>query len=93
VVTISISAAAFASIAATLPKGSKAEARPDGKGAYLVTLDRNVLDRSPIAARAGGELFGCHPAAGGRDASLAGVQAPQGGPRAKSASKLVMAKK
>jgi hypothetical protein len=57
VVTISISAAAFASIAATLPKGSKAEARPDGKGAYLVTLDRNVLDRSPIAARAGGELY------------------------------------
>ena len=52
-VTISISAAAFASIAAMLPKGSKAEARPDGKGAYLVTLDRNVLDRSPIAARAG----------------------------------------
>jgi hypothetical protein len=43
-VTIPISAA-FASIAATLPKGSKAEARPDGKGAYLVTLDRNVLDR------------------------------------------------
>ena len=42
--TISISAAALASIAATLPKGSKAEARPDGKGAYLVTLDRNVLD-------------------------------------------------
>src|SRR3984957_14225126 len=61
VVTISISAAAFASIAATLPTGSKAEARPEGKGAYLVTLDRNVLDRSPIAARAGGELFGCHP--------------------------------
>jgi hypothetical protein len=32
-VKIPISAAAFASIAATLPKGSKAGARPDGKGA------------------------------------------------------------
>jgi hypothetical protein len=42
-------------------------ARPDGKGAYLVTLDRNVLDRSPIAARAGGELFG-----GGRESLAVG---------------------
>jgi hypothetical protein len=37
-VTISITAAAFEAIEATLPKGSKAEARPDGKGGYLVTL-------------------------------------------------------
>ena len=53
-VTISINAAAFAAIEATLPKGSRAEARPDGKGGYLVTLDRNVLDRlrAKFAARA-----------------------------------------
>ena len=76
--TISISAAALASIAATLPKGSKAEARPDGKGAYLVTLDRNVLDRSPIAARAGGELFGCHPAAGAQRCVASGCAGAAG---------------
>ena len=53
-VTISINAAAFAAIEATLPKGSRAEARPDRKGGYLVTLDRNVLDRlrAKFAARA-----------------------------------------
>ena len=42
---MSINAAAFAAIEATVPKGSRAEARPDGKGGYLVTLDRDVLDR------------------------------------------------
>jgi hypothetical protein len=31
-------------IDATLPEESEA-VRPDGKGGYLVTLDRNVLDR------------------------------------------------
>jgi hypothetical protein len=36
-VTISITAEAFAAIETTLPKGSKAEARPDGKGGLLVT--------------------------------------------------------
>jgi hypothetical protein len=45
VVTISISPEAYAAIGATLPKGSRADARPDGKGGYLVTLDRTVLDR------------------------------------------------
>ena len=55
-VTISISAEAFAAIAATLPKGSKAEARPDGRGGYLVTLDRNVLDRLR-AARGPGDSY------------------------------------
>jgi hypothetical protein len=44
-VTISITPAAFAAIEATLPKGAKAEARPDGKGGYLVTLDSGALDR------------------------------------------------
>jgi hypothetical protein len=33
-VTISINAAAFAAIEATLPNGSKAEDRPDGKSGY-----------------------------------------------------------
>jgi hypothetical protein len=34
-------------IAATmvLPKGFEAKGRPDGKGGYLVTLDRHVVDR------------------------------------------------
>ena len=43
-VTISISAAAFAAIKATLPKGSKGDACSDGKGGYLVRLDRDVLN-------------------------------------------------
>ena len=45
VVTISISAEARAAIAATLPDGREAERRPDGKGAYFVTLPRDVLDK------------------------------------------------
>jgi len=28
-----------------LPKGFVAKGRPDGKGGYLVTLDRHVVDR------------------------------------------------
>jgi hypothetical protein len=35
---ISITAEGFAAIKATRPKGSKAEARPDGKGGYLIAL-------------------------------------------------------
>jgi hypothetical protein len=38
-VTISIATEAFAAIEATLPKGTKAEAWPDGKGGLLVILD------------------------------------------------------
>jgi hypothetical protein len=38
VVTISITAEAFAAIEATLPKGVKGAPRPDGKGGYLVVL-------------------------------------------------------
>lgn len=53
---IFISAAAFAAIKEMLPKGAKAEARPDGKGGYLVTLDRNVLDRLK-ALREPGESY------------------------------------
>jgi hypothetical protein len=52
-VTISISPAAFAAIASTLPKGSAADARSDGQGGYLVTLDRRVLDRLAAMRRPG----------------------------------------
>ena len=45
VVTISITRTAFETIAAKLPTGYTAEARPDGKGGYLVTLDRAWLGR------------------------------------------------
>jgi hypothetical protein len=56
VVTISITLDAFTAIASTLPKGFKAKGRPDGKGGYLITLDRHVVDRLP-AARAPGESY------------------------------------
>ena len=52
-IRISISAAAFAAIASTLPKGSTVDARPDGQGGYLVTLDRRVLDRLAAMRRLG----------------------------------------
>jgi hypothetical protein len=55
-VTISITAEALAAIAATLPEGREAERRPDGKGAYFVTLPRGVLDRLK-AMRAPGESY------------------------------------
>jgi hypothetical protein len=45
VVTISITADAFKAIEATLLEGYEADARPDGKGGYLVTLPHGVLDR------------------------------------------------
>jgi hypothetical protein len=32
-------------IAATLPTGYAAEGRPDGKGGYVVMLDRHVIER------------------------------------------------
>jgi hypothetical protein len=37
----------------TLPKGSTADAREDGKGGYLVTLERRVLDRLAFMRRPG----------------------------------------
>jgi hypothetical protein len=54
VVTISIASAALASIEATLPEGSHAEARPDGNGDYLMTLPHGgappaVLTNASIA--------------------------------------------
>ena len=55
-VTISISAAAFAANAATLPENRDAEARPDGNGGYLLTLDRGMLDRLK-ALRGPGESY------------------------------------
>jgi hypothetical protein len=53
VVTISVTPDAFSSIASTLPRGSTVEGRPDGKGGYLVTLDRRVLDRLATVRRPG----------------------------------------
>jgi hypothetical protein len=44
-VTISITREAFAAIEATLSKGSKAEARPVGKGGLFVVIDRRTGDR------------------------------------------------
>jgi hypothetical protein len=41
----SVTADAFAAIEATLPEGSEADGRPDGKGGYLVTLPHGVIDR------------------------------------------------
>jgi hypothetical protein len=55
-VTISISPAAFAAIEATLPDDREAEARPDGKGGYLVALPHGVLDRLG-AMRGPGESY------------------------------------
>ena len=43
-VTISISPAAFAAIASTLPKGSTVAGHTDDDQGYLVTLDRRALD-------------------------------------------------
>ena len=56
VVTISISAAAFEAIKATLAKGSTADARPDGKGGYLIVLPHAVLNRLK-AMRGPGESY------------------------------------
>ena len=44
-VAISIARTAFEVIAATLPTGPTAEGRMDGKGGYVVTLDRHVIER------------------------------------------------
>jgi hypothetical protein len=52
-ITISITADAFAAIASTLPRGSTADAREDGKSGDLVTLERRILDRLPAMRRPG----------------------------------------
>jgi hypothetical protein len=51
-ITISITAAAFAVIFSTLPKGSVIDCRSDGQD-YLVTLDRHALDRLNARRRPG----------------------------------------
>jgi hypothetical protein len=55
-VTISITPAAFAAIEATLLRGSKAGACPDGKGGYLIILPHDVLNRLK-ALRGPGESY------------------------------------
>jgi hypothetical protein len=45
VATISITPAAFAAIASTLPKGSTVSGRPHDDVGYLVTLDQRAFDR------------------------------------------------
>ena len=55
-VTISISAAALDAIEATLPGNRETDRRPDGKGAYFVTLRRDVLDKLNYL-RAPGESY------------------------------------
>ena len=44
-VTISITAEAFAAIEATLPRGTKGEPRLDGKGRHLIVLPHGTFDR------------------------------------------------
>ena len=51
--TISITPAAFAAIASTLPKGSIVEGCPDDEEGYLVTLDPRALDRLRARRRRG----------------------------------------
>jgi hypothetical protein len=51
--TISITPAAFAAIASTLPKGSTVAGRPDDDEGYLVTLDQRALDRLRTRRRPG----------------------------------------
>ena len=55
-ITISVSADAFAAITSTLPKGETAVSHPDGKGGFLVTLDPAVLARLK-ALRGKGEFY------------------------------------
>lgn len=56
-VTISITAEAYAAIRATIPKGTKVEpARLDEGGGFKITLDRHTLDRL-TAIRGPGESY------------------------------------
>jgi hypothetical protein len=52
VITITITPAAFAAIASTLPKGSTVVGRPYGRG-YVVTLDQRGVDRLTAERRPG----------------------------------------
>jgi hypothetical protein len=55
-VTISITAEAFAAIEATLPNGTKGAPRLDGKGRHLIVLPHGTIDRLK-AMRLTGETF------------------------------------
>ncbi len=55
-VTIGITVEAFAAIESTIAKGSKADAHPDGRGGFYVTLPRDVLDQLK-ALRGPGESY------------------------------------
>ena len=68
-VTISITAEAFAAIEATFAKGSKADARPDGKGGYLIVLPHAVLDRLKAMRHAGESYSDVIPHLAGRTGS------------------------
>jgi hypothetical protein len=49
-VTISITAEAFAAIEAALPKGTKGVPRPDGRGGLLIVLPHDALGRCAALA-------------------------------------------
>jgi hypothetical protein len=52
-VTISITAEAFAAIEATLPKGTKGVPRLDSKGRHLIVLPHGTIDRLKAMCGAG----------------------------------------
>ena len=52
-VTISITAEAFAAIEATLPKGTKGVPRLEGKGRHLIVLPHGTIERLKAMRRAG----------------------------------------
>jgi hypothetical protein len=52
-VTISITAEAYAAIRLTLPKGVRAKPRLDEGGGFKIRLDRRTLDRLAALRRAG----------------------------------------
>ena len=54
--TVEVGVSLATALDETLPKGFRAQGRPDGKGGYLVTLDRQVLDRLK-AMRGRGESY------------------------------------
>jgi hypothetical protein len=55
-VTISITAEAFAAIEVTLPKRTRGVPRLDGKGGLLIVLPHDVIDRLK-AMRGAGESY------------------------------------
>jgi predicted CopG family antitoxin len=52
-VTISITAEAFAALAATLPVDKEADACPDGKGGHSITLPHDILAKLKAMRRPG----------------------------------------